>query len=138
VAFNSKSASALSEINVTPLVDVMLVLLIIFMVTAPMLQQGVDVDLPRVAARELPLDAEQLIVSITKNRQVHLNRAPLTIPQLRAKLEAIYKEKPRKEVFLRADKDVPYGFVVETMAAIRASGIERVGMVTEAATLSKP
>ncbi|MFQ5912489.1 MAG: protein TolR [Nitrospinota bacterium] len=138
MAFNSKSGRALSEINVTPLVDVMLVLLIIFMVTAPMLQQGVDLDLPPVAARELPLDAEQLIVSITKKRQVFLNRARLTVPQLRTKLEAIYRDKPTKEVFLRADKDVPYGFVVETMAAIRASGIRRVGMVTEAKTLRKP
>ncbi len=138
MAFNSKTGKALAEINVTPLVDVMLVLLIIFMVTAPMLQQGVDVNLPPVAARELPLEAEQLIVSITKGRQVFLNRAPLTLSQLRVKLEAIYKDKPRKEVFLRADKDVPYGFVVETMAALRASGIRRIGMVTEAATVIKP
>ncbi|MBI2880727.1 MAG: protein TolR [Candidatus Tectomicrobia bacterium] len=138
MVLNARNGRALAEINVTPLVDVMLVLLIIFMVTAPFLQQGVDVDLPPVAARELPLEADQLIVSIAKDRRVFLNRAPLSIPQLRAKLEAIYKEKPRKEVFLRADKDVPYGFVVETMAAIRASGIQRVGMVTESATVTKP
>ncbi|HJM43957.1 MAG: protein TolR [Nitrospinota bacterium] len=135
---NSKKGRALAEINVTPLVDVMLVLLIIFMVTAPMLQQGVDVDLPAVAARELPLESGQLIVSITKDRRVFLNRAPLTVPQLREKLMAIYREKPNKEIFLRADRDVPYGFVVGTMAAIRASGIHRVGMVTEAATVKRP
>lgn len=138
MAVQLKKSHAMSDINVTPFVDVMLVLLIIFMVTAPMLQQGVDVDLPAVNARELPLDAEQLIVSVTRDRRVFLNRAPLSIPQLQEKLEAIYKGKPNREVFLRADKDVPYGFVVRTMAAIRASGIHRVGMVTEAASVRTP
>ncbi len=138
MAVQLKKSRAISDINVTPFVDVMLVLLIIFMVTAPMLQQGVDVDLPAVNARELPLDAEQLIVSVTQDRRVFLNRAPLSIPQLQEKLGAIYKGKPNREVFLRADKDVPYGFVVRTMAAIRASGIHRVGMVTEAASVRTP
>ncbi len=138
MAFNSKNGRSMAEINVTPLVDVMLVLLIIFMVTAPMLQQGIDLDLPSVAAREIPIEEDQLIVSITKTRQVFLNRARLTVSQLQTKLAAIYKDKPRKEVFLRADRDVPYGFVVETMAAIRASGIQRVGMVTEATTVNQP
>ena len=138
MAVQLKKSRAMSDINVTPFVDVMLVLLIIFMVTAPMLQQGVDVDLPAVNARELPLDADQLIVSVTRDRRVFLNRALLSIPQLQEKLEAIYKGKPNREVFLRADKDVPYGFVVRTMAAIRASGIHRVGMVTEAASVRTP
>ena len=138
MAFNSKNGRSMAEINVTPLVDVMLVLLIIFMVTAPMLQQGIDLDLPSVAAREIPIEEDQLIVSITKTRQVFLNRALLTVSQLQTKLAAIYKDRPRKEVFLRADRDVPYGFVVETMAAIRASGIQRVGMVTEATTVNQP
>ena len=134
----SKKGKTMAEINVTPLVDVMLVLLIIFMVTAPMLQQGVDVDLPAVGARELPLQSDQLIVSVTKDRRIFLNRALLTVSQLQEKLVAIYRDKPNKEIFLRADKDVPYGIVVGTMAAIRASGIHRVGMVTEAATVKQP
>lgn len=133
-----KKGRAISDINVTPLVDVMLVLLIIFMVTAPMLHQGVDVDLPNVKARELPLDAEQLIVSVTQDRRLFLNRAPLSISQLQEKLKGIYMERPNKEVFLRADKNVPYGFVVRTMAAIRSSGIHRVGMVTEVASVHTP
>jgi biopolymer transport protein TolR len=136
---NSKKGRALAEINVTPLVDVMLVLLIIFMVTAPMLQQGVDVDLPAVAARELPLQSGQLIVSITKDRRVFLNRALLTVPQLREKLMAIYREKPNKEIFLRAHRDIPYGFVGRTLGAIRASGIYRIGLVTkDPATVKQP
>lgn len=138
MALDSRRGGALSEINVTPLVDVILVLLIIFMVTAPFLHHGVDVNLPAVAARELPLQEDQFVVTITKERRLYLNRAPLTLPQLGAKLQALYQERPRKEVFLRADKDVPYGFVVEVMAAIRKSGIERVGMVTEVTTLTGP
>ena len=138
MAATTRRGRLIADINVTPLVDIMLVLLIIFMVTAPMLHQGVDVDLPNVKARELPLDAEQLIVSVTQDRRVFLNRAPLSISQLKEKLKGIYSERPNKEVFLRADKNVPYGFVVRTMAAIRSSGIHRVGMVTEVASVRTP
>ncbi len=138
MALDSKQGSALHEINMIPLVDVMLVLLIIFMVTAPLLQQGVDVSLPAVNAPELPLQEDQFVVTITKERKVYLNRAPLTLSQLGAKLQALYQDRSRKEVFLRSDKDVPYGFVVEVMGLIRKSGIGRVGMVTEATTVTEP
>ena len=120
-----------SQINVTPLVDVMLVLLIIFMVTAPIIQQGVDVNLPKVKANALPSKEEQFIVSITRNREVFLNDTRITTEQLSEKLKAISVERPNRQVFLRADEAVPYGEVVRTMAAIKAAGIEDVGMVTQ-------
>src|SRR5712664_2500195 len=120
-----------SQINVTPLVDVMLVLLIIFMVTAPIIQQGVEVNLPKVKAAALPGKEEQFIVSITRSREVFLNDTRISPEQLSEKLKAISVERPNRQVFLRADDAVPYGEVVRTMAAIKAAGIEDVGMVTE-------
>jgi biopolymer transport protein TolR len=120
-----------SQINVTPLVDVMLVLLIIFMVTAPIIQQGVQVSLPRVKAAALPGKDEQFIVSITRDRQIYLNDTRITTDALTEKLTAIAGERPDREVFIRADDQVPYGDVIRMMAAIKAAGIENVGMVTE-------
>jgi biopolymer transport protein TolR len=132
VASESPRRNALaSQINVTPLVDVMLVLLIIFMVTAPIIQQGVEVNLPKVKAQALPGKEEQFIVSITRNREVYLNDTRISAEQLSEKLKAISVERPNRQVFLRADDAVPYGEVVRTMAAIKAAGIEDVGMVTE-------
>ena len=126
--------SLVSQINVTPLVDVMLVLLIIFMVTAPIIQQGVQVSLPKVRAAALPGKDEQFIVSITRDRQIYLNNARLTTAALTAKLTAIAHERPDREVFIRADEQVPYGEVMRMMAAIKAAGIDNVGMVTEMPT----
>jgi biopolymer transport protein TolR len=123
-----------SQINVTPLVDVMLVLLVIFMVTAPIIQQGVEVTLPSVKAEALPGKEEQFVVSITKDGQIYLNDAKLSADDLSGKLKAIGQERPDREVFIRADDQVPYGEVIKTMAAIKAAGIENVGMVTEMPT----
>ncbi len=120
-----------SQINVTPLVDVMLVLLVIFMVTAPMIQQGVEVSVPRVKASALPGKEEQFVVSITRNQEIYLNDTKLGLDQLTEKLQAIALARPDREVFVRADEEVPYGTVIKTMAAIKAAGIENVGMVTE-------
>ncbi|MFZ1120179.1 MAG: protein TolR [Candidatus Binataceae bacterium] len=120
-----------SQINVTPLVDVMLVLLVIFMVTAPMIQQGVEVSVPRVKASALPGKEEQFVVSITRNQEIYLNDTKLGLDQLTEKLQAIAVARPDREVFVRADEEVPYGAVIKTMAAIKAAGIENVGMVTE-------
>ena len=120
-----------SQINVTPLVDVMLVLLVIFMVTAPMIQQGVEVNVPRVKSSALPGKEEQFVVSITRNQEVYLNDTRLGLDQLTEKLQAIAIARPDREVFVRADEQVPYGQVIKTMAAIKAAGIENVGMVTE-------
>jgi len=123
-----------SQINVTPLVDVMLVLLVIFMVTAPIIQQGVQVALPKVKAEALPGKEEQFVVSITRDEQIYLNDTKLSAAALTDKLTAIAKERPDRQVFIRADEQVPYGEVIRTMAAIKAAGIENVGMVTQPAT----
>ena len=125
-----KDRSLLSEINVTPLVDVMLVLLIIFMVTAPMMQQGIDVDLPNVVAKDVPVKEEKLVLTITRKREIFINEQPVEILRLREKLKKMYKNRAIKEIFLKADENVPYGFVVKMMAEIREAGIERLGMIT--------
>ena len=119
-----------AEINVTPLVDVMLVLLVIFMVTAPILQQGVAVDLPEARAGALAGKDEQLVVSVTKKGTLYLNDDALSSAELESKLRAIAAQRPDGQVFVRADKTVPYGDVVAVMAAIKEAGIRRVGMVT--------
>jgi len=128
---NSGNRRLLSEINVTPFVDVMLVLLIIFMVTAPMMMQGVDVNLPKTTTQPIRTEEERLVVTITAKQQIYLNEYQITLESLVKKLEAIYQNQPDRAVFLRADRSVPYGFVVEVMAAVRRSGIVRMGMVTE-------
>ena len=127
----NRREGAIAQINVTPLVDVMLVLLVIFMVTAPILQQGVSVDLPEVTASPFTESEEQLVVAVTRDGGVYLNDKPMEIKALREKLEAIVRLRPDRPVFLRADKTVPYGNVVDVMAAVRACGVRRLGMVTE-------
>jgi len=132
VAFEAgRRGSLVSQINVTPMVDVMLVLLIIFMVTAPIIQQGVEVSVPKVRAAALPGEEQQFVVSITRASEVYLNDAKLSPDQLTDKLRAIAIERPDREVFVRADEEVAYGVVIRTMAAIKAAGIQNVGMVTE-------
>jgi biopolymer transport protein TolR len=126
-----KRGQFVSQINVTPLVDVMLVLLLIFMVTAPIIQQGVQVSLPKVKAEALPGKNEQFVVSITRKDEIYLNDTKLSAADLTDKLAAISRERPDREVFIRADEQVPYGEVIRTMAAIKAAGVENVGMVTE-------
>jgi len=123
-----RGRSALSEINVTPFVDVMLVLLVIFMVTAPLLKQGVDVDLPRAKGKEISSE-ERLVIVLSKKGTVYLNHKKMEMPVLLEKLRTISKINP--EVYLEADKDVPYGKVVALMADIKDAGIEKLGMVTE-------
>ena len=121
----------LSEINVTPLVDVMLVLLIIFMVTAPMMREGIKVSLPRTEGGNLSGEEERLIVTVTENKGIYLNEQKVDLLKLGRILTKIYENKSDKEVLLRADKAVPYGYVVKVMAKIKKAGIKRLGMVTE-------
>jgi biopolymer transport protein TolR len=104
------------------------------MVTAPIIQQGVQVSLPKVRAAALPGKEEQFIVSITRDRHIYLNDTRMTAADLTSKLIAIAHERPDREVFIRADDQVPYGDVIRTMAAVKAAGIENVGMVTEMPT----
>ncbi|RII28511.1 MAG: protein TolR [Geobacter sp.] len=130
---NNSDRGTMSQINVTPLVDVMLVLLVIFMVTAPMMQQGVQVNLPKADAKALPAQEETVIVSIDKGNRLFINKEPVAGTELRGRLTSMFANRTKKEVFLKADQDVPYGDVVKTMAEIKGAGIERLGMVTEPA-----
>jgi len=121
----------MAEINVTPLVDVMLVLLIIFMVTAPMLQMGIDVNLPRVKAKSVDVAEEKLVLTVNGAKEIFLNKTKLPLEELGKKLEAIFTSRIEREVYLRADRNVPYGFVVEVMAEVRKAGVDKLGMITE-------
>lgn len=125
------SGGSMNQINVTPLVDVMLVLLVIFMVTAPILQQGVAVDLPR--AELGPLDGKEvpLVVSLTREGELYLNEQKLTRSQLVTQLGDAAGRDADESVYVRADESLPYGEVVSVMAAIREAGIRNVGMVTQ-------
>ncbi len=126
--------SSLSEINVTPLVDVMLVLLIIFMVTAPMMQEGVSIDLPEVNANAVSTAQDDMILNIAGEGQLYFgsdSKTGFSLEALGEKLNVIYENKEKKELYLRADKNIPYGYVVKVMALCQKAGIERVGMVTE-------
>jgi biopolymer transport protein TolR len=120
----------LAEINVTPFVDVMLVLLIIFMVTAPMMQEGINVNLPQAQGKSLPSKEKRITISITKSSEIFLNERKVEFSLLEDTLKKIYQNRSDREIFLRADQTVPYGFVVKTMGAIKSAGIEQLGMIT--------
>jgi biopolymer transport protein TolR len=121
----------MSDINVTPLVDVMLVLLIIFMVTAPMMTQGVDVNLPKTTTRYMKTQEDPLILTINKKKEILLETHRLDLEGLDTRLRQIVENRKDRELLLRADKELPYGFVIEVVAAIKRAGIEKLGMVTE-------
>jgi len=131
------SKEFMSDINVTPFVDVMLVLLIIFMVTAPMMIQGVNVDLPEATAQPLDSEKEHLVITIDKDHQVHINDYKVSLESLNAKLIKILQGRSDREVYLKADKNIPYGIVVQVMAEIKAAGVEQLGMITEPAVMEK-
>ena len=123
-----RNRSAMSEINVTPLVDVMLVLLIIFMVTAPLLQQGIDVNLPKAKGKEMPAE-ERIILVIKKDGKIFMNDTPVSLSDMKKKLQSISKLNPN--IFLKADRDISYGLVVKVMGEVKDAGIEKLGMITE-------
>ncbi|MDX1815803.1 MAG: protein TolR [Thermodesulfobacteriota bacterium] len=128
---NGRERGMMAEINVTPLVDVMLVLLIIFMVTAPMLTQGVDVNLPQANAKALRSEEERLVITVDANSRIFVGKQPMKFNQLSAALKAIVERRTDRQVYFRADRAVPYGFVVKVIAEVRNAGIEKLGMVTE-------
>jgi len=124
---------SINQINVVPYIDVMLVLLVIFMVTAPIIQQGVSVVLPKTRAAALNSQEDPLVVGLAKDGTVYLNDNRIAVADLRAKLVAIAQASSERAVLLRADRSVPYGDVVGVIAAIKESGISKLGMVTEPA-----
>ena len=129
---NSNSKGMVSDINVTPLVDVMLVLLIIFMVTAPMMTHGVDVKLPETSAPAIPTKSERLVVTVRGDHKIFINEEQVQFDEFESKIAAINQNKPDPEgVFLRADDAIPYGYVMQVMGLIRQAGISKIGMVTE-------
>ncbi len=131
MAFGSNHDQLMSDINVTPFVDVMLVLLIIFMVTAPMMMQGVNVALPETTSKPLPSTKENLVITIDKQHQIFINDYQVAIDFLQKKLSKIIEGRKNREVYLKADRDIPYGFVVRVMSEVKGAGVEKLGMVTE-------
>lgn len=125
-----KSRATLSEINVTPLVDVMLVLLIMFMVTTPLMQQGIEVDLPKTSSSGVELNDEPLILVIAADQKMTIAKTRLGMEQLRSKVKAIFQYKKNKQIYIQADRQVSYGFVAEAMAEVRAAGIYNISLIT--------
>ncbi|HEY1080138.1 MAG TPA: biopolymer transporter ExbD [Bdellovibrio sp.] len=126
----SKSRATLSEINVTPLVDVMLVLLIMFMVTTPLMQQGIEVDLPKTSSSGVELNDEPFVLVIGPDQKMTVAKTKIAMSELRPKLKAIFENRKNKQIYIQADRKVDYGFVAEAMAEIRAAGIFNIGLVT--------
>jgi len=121
----------LSDINVTPLVDVMLVLLIIFMVTAPMMMHGVKVNLPKTESKSIKTKEDPLLLTITKQRLIFIEDYKVELKALKKKLKKIFANRAEKEILLQGDRDVPYGFVIKVMSQVKEAGITKVGMITE-------
>jgi len=121
----------MSDINVTPFVDVMLVLLIIFMVTAPMMMQGVEVNLPQTTTKSIKTREDPLILTVNKKREIFLEKHSMRLEDLETKLKSIFKYRRDKEVLLKADREVPYGFVIKVIARVKRAGIDKLGMITE-------
>lgn len=133
----SKKRRAIAEINVVPYIDVMLVLLIIFMITAPIVQQGVEVELPKVAANSLPPDEQEpVILTISKTGEYYLNigddlKKPVSADTVRQRVSLILKQKPRIPVLVRGDKNVAYGSVTTAMVLLQDAGVDKVGLMTD-------
>jgi biopolymer transport protein ExbD len=129
--------TSLSEINVTPFIDVMLVLLVIFMVTAPMMQSGIGVNLPQAETQSAPAE-EGLTITISKDRLIHVEGSVININLLENRLQGYFAGKPKKIVFIQADEGIDYGFFIDTLDIIKKAGVEAVGLVTEPIELKSP
>ncbi|HDP24627.1 MAG TPA: protein TolR [Deltaproteobacteria bacterium] len=127
----SKPRTFVSEINVTPFVDVMLVLLIVFMIAAPMMKEGMTVELPEAQARALPSETLDLVVTLGKDMTIDINGSPIELSRLDVILSQIREQRNVDNVFLQADRGIPYGSVVEVMSLIRSTGLTKIGLVTQ-------
>ncbi|HBA55009.1 MAG TPA: protein TolR [Syntrophorhabdus aromaticivorans] len=126
-----KRSGPLSDINIIPLVDVMLVLLIIFMIASPMMQYGTGVDIPRATAKPLPMKNEPQVVTITKEKQLLVNDKRVNLDDLKPTLQFIFATKDNREILLKADSSIAYGFVAHCMATIKEAGVEEISLVTK-------
>lgn len=131
---SSDDSQPLSEINITPFVDVMLVLLIIFMVAAPLLESGISVQLPKAATKSIPMESDPVVLTITKDKRLFLGKAEVSRDSLENKLKEAFKKREQKEIFIRADTEIPYGVVASTMALVKNSGINKIGLMTDIAS----
>jgi biopolymer transport protein TolR len=120
----------MAEINIIPLVDVVLVLLVIFMVTAPMLYRGMDINLPKSVSNTIKPE-ERVVLTVERDRRVYVDKDLVPLALLQQKMDAVHRKNPEVSVFLRADQDVPYGTVVQVMDSIKKAGIAKLGMVTD-------
>ncbi len=127
---NRKTRMSISEINVTPLVDVMLVLLIMFMVTTPLMQQGIEVNLPKTSPSGVETNDEPFVLMITADEKITAGKQAVEIKDLKIKLKAIFEKRKSQQIYIQADKKASYGFVAEAMAEIRAAGIFNIGLIT--------
>ncbi len=128
---NYKSEAMLSDINVTPMVDVMLVLLIVFMVSAPLMQQGIQVDLPKTKSPALTEQDKPVVIVVNHSGNVEIAQHEIPSAEVTDKLRAMFEKREKKEIFIQADKGIPYGTVAAVMAQAQAAGIHRIGLVTE-------
>ena len=128
---NGGKKRLMSDINVTPFVDVMLVLLIIFMVTAPMMIQGEDVNLPKTEAKPVKTKDDPLILSVNKKQEISIEKTKIPIDELDEKLKSFFKYRDNKELLLRADQDLSWGYVAKVIARIKGAGIEKLSLITE-------
>jgi len=127
---NGRQQRLMSEINVTPFVDVMLVLLIIFMVAAPLVQNGVDVNLPQASTAHIAAEEETLTLSVTIDKKIFINKVEVDISELRERLTRTFQQRSDSSLFFKADRELPYGFVAQVMAEIKMAGIEKLGIIT--------
>ena len=127
---NRRRGALLSEINVTPFVDVMLVLLIIFMVTAPMLKQGIDISLPQTKKTQGVNQKDPFILQIKKDQKIYIGDQPIPLENLKEKLSALFEHKSSKSIYLQADRRIPYGAVAQVLGEIKSSGISDVSLIT--------
>lgn len=139
MAFKSSSddSAPLSEINITPFVDVMLVLLIIFMVATPLMESGIPIQLPKAATKALPKGEDPVVLTLTKDNHLFLGKTEVPLGELEKKLRTVYEKREKQEILIRADASLPYGTVAAAMALVKNAGINKIGLVTDTAETSK-